>query len=481
MQSGRSKVQRNCAAEGFSTEYPYTGVTVVAENVAAGDDHSASIAVETIRDIFAEGVAFGIEDALRDSFDEAAEAIQAAGGAGCSAAALAFSATHVWYAMAGNCRIYRIDDDGVKCIVMDNSMAGSSGTPVEHPDFMRQVRSIEWWLGASGQGKPVLGHTRIRKDTTYLVMTSGGWVQFESISPSLSRKGMRRTLHGWLTNLSRDLKLAYRRQGGALAAVSGDKSESVAGFSWKVGGILVACLALVWFLVMGFPVTCSDDVSTRSDLFQNGEDSVEVVQPLAAEADTVLAIPDEEPDSGILVLFRDSLNGASQTESLPDLAGILPLETAWIGTDSPLVPADSFSVSINEEPDSQWENFAPGIYFIREDTASTVLAEAASRLYPSLELFELERIVTVRENGVSDSARWLSSLPAEQASETGVIVETRSSVAGGADWIRNYPVFANGNRAERADDSGGFYGDSLSDIPLLRSENTYRLIVVTQQ
>jgi hypothetical protein len=84
----------------------------------------------------------------------------------------------------------------------------------------------------------------------------------------------------------------------------------------------------------------------------------------------------------------------------------------------------------------------------------------------------------VRENGVAQAAAWLSGLPPEEASETGVIVETQSSVAGGAGWIRNYPVFANGDRVAMSASPGGFEGDSLPGIPLLRNPLSYRLIIV---
>ncbi len=476
VQPGRSRIQRKTVAGGFRTEYPYAGVVVVSENLSPDEDSSASIAVETIRDVFAEGVAFGVEDALAESFEEASDLIRAKQLGGCSAAAIAFSATHVWYALAGNCRIYRIDSDGIRCIVKDRSRASEMNMQPDHPDYMKTIRNMDWWLGASSEGKPVCGHTRLRRDTTYLAMTSSSWIQFENISPIHNRKGVRRTLNGWLTSLSRDLKLAYRRQGGALAAVSGARVQSGGVVSWKSIGISAVSLLLAGYLVLGNPFRCSDETSVRSDLFSTDSISEEIVQPLMPDStDSGTSI---ETDAGLLSMLADSMSSDSVEVMLPDISREIPLQTVFIGESSVSLPSDSFLVSINGEPDMQWENFAPGIYFIKGDTASEILSQSVSAIYPELEVFQLNRIITVREGGVAESASWLSTLPADSAATTGVVVETRSSVAGGASWIRNYPVFSNGDRDGRSSEPGGFYGDSLPGVPLLRDPSVYRLIVV---
>ncbi len=474
VQAGRSRVQRKVVADGFRTEYPYAGVVVVAENHSPEDDESASIAVETIRDVFAEGVAFGVDDALEDSFQEASELIREKQLAGCSAAAVAFSATHIWYALAGNCRIYRIDSDGVRCIVQDRTRAAELNMAMNHPDYLKTVRDMEWWLGVAGQGKPVCGHTRLRRDTTYLLMTAGSWIQFEQTKPVLHRKGARRTINGWITSLSRDLKLAYRRQGGAMAAVSGASARDGGSVSWRSIGIAAVSIALAGYLVFGNPLSCREEESLRTDLFAPDTVAEEIVRPLFPDTG---ATTTDSASVGMIAALGDSL-AASLEPPVPDISSELPLQTAVIGgTDIPM-PPDSFAVSVNTGPDLQWENFSPGIYSLAGDTASGILASRASLLFPALEIIELQRIVTVRENGVADSARWLASLPPEEAGTTGVIVETRSSVAGGASWIRNYPVFANGDRDNRSGDPGGFAGDALEDMPVLPDTGTYRLIIV---
>ena len=477
LQSGRSRVQRAIAADGFKGDYPYAGVTVVAENRNPEDDSSASIAVETVRDVFAEGVAFGVEDALRDSFLEAADIIMDKKLSGCSAAAIAFSGTHIWYAMAGNCRIYKIDSDGVQCIIHDQTFAEEAHMSQDHPDYHKKTRDLKWWLGSSSIGKPVCGHARIKHDTTYVIFTAGGWTQFESSGTLAHRKGMKKTLIGWVSSLSRDLKLAYRRQGGAIGAVSGVKSRSAESVSWKSWTYLAGFIVLISFLVFANPFSSNSATETKTDLFSTTTEA-EIVQPILPDT---LASEALAEDPGMLHLLADSLYpavGEIHEISVPDISAELPIQIVQLsGTIPPLNP-DTFAVNLNSEPDLQWENYSPGIYSIKGDTASCLLAEVISTAYPGLETVELDRIITVRENGVSESARWLSNLSPETASRTGVVVETRSSVAGGADWIRNYPVFTNGNRADRSDEAGGFIGDSLPGLPALRNSRCYRLVIV---
>lgn len=477
LQNGRSRIQRGMAADGFKGDYPYAGVTVVAENRNAEDDSSALITVETVRDVFAEGVAFGVEEALLDSMLEAAELIRGKNLPGCSAAAIAFSGTHIWYAIAGNCRLYRIDSDGVDCIIRDQSVADQVGMSADHPDYHKKVRDLNWWLGGAETGRPVCGHARIRQDTTYVILTAGSWIQLENSAVVLHRKGTNKALAGWLSSVSREMKLAYRRQGGALGAVSGMKGGSGSGISWKAWVSVASFLGLIGFLVFANPFSSNHEIEAKTDLF-SADTIEEIVQPILADTVPGSDIPVE---SGVFDFVPDSLLLTVEEraeDAIPDLTADLPLQIVQVGGTVPLLDPDSFAVSLNSEPDMQWENFAPGIYSVRGDTASSILAEVISSAYPGLEIVQLNRIITVRENGVAESARWLSALSPEIADSTGVVVETRSSVAGGAEWIRNYPVFVNGNRSDRAGEAGGFVGDSLSGLPSLRNSRCYRLVII---
>jgi hypothetical protein len=59
----------------------------------------------------------------------------------------------------------------------------------------------------------------------------------------------------------------------------------------------------------------------------------------------------------------------------------------------------------------------------------------------------------VRENDVRSFAAWLPGVDSLDASRTAVIVETASSVAGGAPWIRSYAMYANGDRSRQSEPS----------------------------
>jgi len=475
LQNGRSRIQRDMAADGFRGDYPYAGVVVVAENRVSEDDSSASIAVETVRDVFAEGVAFGVEDALIDSLNEAAESIIDKKLSGCSVAAIAFSGTHIWYASAGNCRIYRIDSDGIECLVHDQSSAAEMKMSSDHTDYSKKAKELKWWLGSSFPGKPVCGHSRIRRDTTYLVLTAGGWFQFESSAVAVHTRAIKKTLAGWLSSLSRDLKLAYRRQGGALGAVSGVKSGSGSSVPWKSWSFVAAVIGLIGFLVFASPFSSGSGEEEKIDLFYPDSEE-QIVQPIMENSSQ---LADSTGSSGMFAMIADSLTVETpDSEVVPDITSELPLQLVQVGGVVPVLNPDTFAVSLNAEPDLQWENFTPGIYAVSGDTASCVLAQVISSSYPGLEIVEVDRIVTVRENGVVESARWLSSLSSELAEGTVVVVETTSSVAGGAEWIRNYPVFVNGNRFDRAGEAGGFMGDSLPGLPSLRNPRCYRIVVV---
>jgi len=479
VQNGRSKVQRTVASDGFVGDYPYAGVIVVGENRTTENDSSASIFVETVRDIFAEGVAFGVEDALKDSFTEANDLIINKNMQGCSGAAIAYSGTHLWYALSGSCRIYRIDQDGIKCIVSDQTVANSSRLALEHPDFNKKVHELKSYIGSSSNSGTVFGHARVKEDTTYIVLTAGGWIQLEKATPPALIKGVNKSLSGWLSNISRDLKLAYRRQGGGLACVSGMKPTGGNSSIVKYTLSTLAVIVLLSLLIMGDLFTCNSEVEDQTDLFASDSIEEEIVQPLNLEVSADSA--ENTSGLGLLTSISDSLIALNTDSIIPaiiDISESLPIQIVQIGGVVPELNSDTFSVSMNIEPDIQWENFSPGIYTIRTDSVSLILAEIISEMYPSLDVIELDRIITVRETGVAESATWLSSLPEDAARSTGVIVETRSSVAGGADWIRTYSVFSNGNRADRSGETGGFMGDSLPGLPVLRNSNCYRLIII---
>lgn len=462
VQPGRSRLQRRICSDGYVGDYPYAGVVVVAEGLEPDDDPSAEIAVNTVRDVFAEGVAYGIEEALADAFREAADIIRRGGFAGCSAAAVAFCGTHAWFVSTGTCRVIKIEPESAAVLAMDESSAAASGTGRDHPEYSRKVRELSRWLG-SGREELSAGHTRIRPDSLILAATPGVWMHMKD--GSVSRRGVGRNLDAWVAGMVREARTAYRRQGGAAAAAC--CSTSGGGRIPVLPFVAVAAMVVLGVLLAA-GVFDSRNPSEETDTFFSGADSTvqEVVMPLETDS-----------SSRFWSYSRLSALAADPAGAPPDLSAYLPVAGVLAGGDSTAFSPDTFALAGNLNPDLQWENFRPGIYPLAGDTGAVFLAESLRERYPELPVIPLSTIITVREAEVAAMSPWLRNLEPGSASGVGVVVETGSSVAGGASWIRNYPVFINGNRANQGL-GGGFLGDSVPGIPTGRNESCYRILII---
>ncbi len=434
----------------------------MAEGLAPDDDPSAEIAVNTVRDVFAEGVAYGIEEALQDAFREASDTIRQNGHAGCSASAVAFSGTHAWYVSTGTCRVLKYDEGTVSVLAADASVAESSGMGKDHPEYQRNSRDLTGWLGGN-RDSFCTGHTRIRPGSIVLAATPSVWMHLrESGSQG---KSSCKNLEGWLAAVIRETRTAYRRQGGALAGASCLSGGRTTFPVLPLAALLV--MVILGVLLATGVFERKPGTGESPSLFATPDSTPELVMPLPV---------DSVPFSlwrhgGYRSILRDSV--ASSSEILLDL----PAGVVLVGGDSAGFSPDTFLVAFNQSPNLQWENFTPGIYPLAGDTTAVHLAEIIRTRYPELSIIPLSTIVIVRENGVAEAARWLRELNSTDASRTGVVVETRSSVAGGAQWIRGFPVFVNGDR-EYQNLPGGFLGDSLAGIPGFRNPPGYTLFVI---
>ncbi len=462
VQPGRSRLQRRVCSDGYTGEYPYAGVVVVAEGLDPDDDPSAEITVNTVRDVFAEGVAYGIEEALSDALREAADIIRRNGHAGCSAAAVAFCGTHAWFASTGACRVMKFDENTVSVLAADNSEAEATGMGREHPEYPRRVRELDRWLGGE-RDDIVTGHTRIRPGSVVLAATPGVWMHLKD-GPSTKRNTVR-NIEAWLTGMIRESRAAYRRQGGAAAAASchsgGRSPVPVIPF------LVVSIMVILGVMLAAGVFDSRSPGEDPQDMFAGGDSTAQVVMPLSRDSSSSRFWS----YSRIRELVADSLG------TIPDISSSLPLRAVLAGGDPSGFSPDTFMLSVNGNPTLQWENYRPGIYPLAGDTAAVFLAEALSGRHPGLQVVPLSTIITVREAGVSDAAQWLRDLDPVDASGVGVVVETRSSVAGGASWIRNFPVFVNGDRMN-LELPGGFAGDSIAGMPFTRNGDCYRLLIV---
>lgn len=461
-QPGRSRLQRRVCSDGYLGEFPYAGVVVAAEGLNPDDDPSAEIAVNTVRDVFAEGVAYGIEEALSDALREAADIIRRNGHGGCSVSAVAFCGTHAWFASTGACRVLKYDEDTVSILAHDCSEAQSSGIGRDHPEYSRRVRDLSHWLGGEGN-RITTGHTRINPGAVVLAATPGVWM---NLREGALKRGTGKNIDGWLTALVRESRVAYRRQGGAVAAACCQSG----------GGARIPVLpfvAVAVMVILGVLLAAGVFDSRKAP----DEDGGNLFSPPDSTSEVVMPLSEDSTSSRFWSYARIREMVADSAGAPPDISASLPLGTVLAGGDSTAFSPDTFALAVNRSPDMQWENFAPGIYPLAGDTAAVFIAEVLRARNPELSVIPLATIVTVREEGVAEAAEWLRSLPAARATGIGVVVETTSSVAGGAQWIRGFPVFINGNRANQ-NLPGGFLGDSIPGIPSARNESCYRLLVI---
>ncbi len=462
VQPGRSRLQRRICADGYVGEYPYAGVVVVAEGLEPDEDPSAEIAVNTVRDVFAEGVAYGIEEALADAFREAADIIRRDGLAGCSAAAVAYCGTHAWFVSTGACRVVKIEPESAAVLAADDSEAASSGMGRDHPEYSRKVRELSRWLG-SDRNVFETGHSRIGPDSLILAATPGVWMHMKD--GGLARRGAGKNLEGWLNGTIRETRTAYRRQGGAAAAAC---CNACAGERVSVLPFVGVTAMIILGILLATGVFDSGGSSGEAhSIFNAGDTPVrEVVMPLETDS-----------SSRFWSYSRLSELAADSAEAQPDLSASLPLAGVLAGGETASFSPDTFALAGNPNPDMRWENYQPGIYPLAGDTAAVFLAEILWEKYPELPVIPLSTIITVREADVASVSPWLRDLEPGSAAGVGVVVETGSSVAGGASWIRNYPVFVNGNRSNQSL-AGGFLGDSVPGLPLGGNDSCYRILII---
>jgi serine/threonine protein phosphatase PrpC len=455
-QEGRSRYQRHSVADGYRGRHPYASVAAVAQSTGQ-DPHSAEYTVSAVRDTFAEGVAFAPGEALIDALDEARHWISEKGHAGCSVAAAAVLDCRVWFCWIGNCRIYQVSGHSVRLLSSDHSLAETEGLSPGDPGFRQKARETTASLGKGGS-RPGEGRTELAEGDSLLLLTPGVWLYIDEdgIHRHISDGS---SLAADLTSLLRETRTGHRRQGGAAA---GFRLLSSTGSFVRIPGWLgaiaiVLCLVLAG-LYLGGVLGPERSAPPQEEPF-HVEDSIftEIVLPLPVvrSADTLAAADTVPPPPSVSLPVRAMVSGGMQ-----------------LG-----VSADSVLQFTGGSPDPAWENWTGGVYVVRGDSAITGIAEriAAGQGFDSVTT--VDRIVVVRQASASRFSSWLSSLDPADAAGTAVVVETNSSVAAGASWIRNYPVFVNGARDMSALHSC-FRGDSLPGIPAIEDDAAYRILVL---
>jgi hypothetical protein len=452
-QPGRSRFQRHSVAEGYRGRLPYASVAIVAQSIGQ-DSESADYAVSVIRDTFAEGVAFAPGEALVDAMDEAGSWIRSHGHGGCTVAAAAVMDCRVWFCWIGNCRVYHISGDSSRLLTSDHSVAVIEGLSPGDPAFRQKARETTACLGSEGV-RPGEGRIELSEGDSLLLLTPGVWLYIDE-SRIVEKTGRGSPISSDLSGLLHETRTGHRRQGGAAA---GFRLLSSTGSFVRIPGWLGAmavgiCLVLAALFLSG--VLSPDERIPVDEQPFHGEDS------LLSEMILPLPFPDEDT---VLV------------EQVPSIH--LPVTVLVAGGEFLGLSTDTLDQYVTGIPDPAWENWTSGVYAVRGDTAVTLLAELLALEAGFDSVSRVDRIVIVREGSASRFSNWLSGLDPASTAGTAVVVETMSSVAAGASWIRNYPVFINGDREMHTLHSC-FRGDSLPGIPALEDDAAYRILVIPE-
>lgn len=423
-QPGRIASRSSSFADGFRGRAPYAGVAVVAE-CSIEDAECAVSAVAQVRDAFADGVAYGVDEVLGDAFDHLRTARRGTGHEGCSAAAVAVLGSKAYVASTGTCHAFMADP-------------GSEG-------------SIDLDIGGSADGS-VVREVLLREGQAIVLVTSSLRKLMGSTAAAKYTTGCSEPLGACLRTLVTETRIRFRKTGGSVAAMRiGRESAGLPRKPLVLAGTAALLIILAALVLPGLLRGSSDTASPDSSTVPDGP---AIVMPLG----------------------RDTVPETSIEEPLPDPVGVLFIAPSAMGLDT--LPGLAPTVS-GVAPDPRWEKASSGIYYVAGHAPSDSLARwmSVQTATAELPLVPVSSVVIVRQNEISPFAVWLRGLDPEDAASTAVVVETSSSVAGGADWIRDFALFANGDR-EREHIPSSFTGSPPAGVPALPDSSGYSIIVV---
>lgn len=123
-QHGRLPLKMTTVADGFRGFPAYASVAVVAE-CGEDDPGCALSSVAIVRDAFAEGVAYGVEGALKDAIDEVTRK-NSDRHSSCSIASVAVFGEEAWVVSTGTCHVFMTDKDVERVVHIRNTSSSSA-------------------------------------------------------------------------------------------------------------------------------------------------------------------------------------------------------------------------------------------------------------------------------------------------------------------------------------------------------------------
>ena len=177
-------------ADGFQGSSAIAGAASVAEN-SSPDSCSAEKAVATIRDAFAEGIAYGVENVFMEAIDEINAFTMEGVSDSLSLAAAAILGNEVWVYSSGTCQVFLsgVDTDG-------------SGS-----------KNIE---DTEDRG---IHHLVLQPGQSIILLTSGLRKLMGSAAATKYSSCCRKPLSFCLSEMISETRIRFRKKGGSAAAV----------------------------------------------------------------------------------------------------------------------------------------------------------------------------------------------------------------------------------------------------------------------
>ncbi|MBN1434510.1 hypothetical protein JW921_07095 [Candidatus Fermentibacterales bacterium] len=464
--SGRNRRLQNCASAGFAGEYPLASVIAVAEG-RGGGWRSASLVVSHVRDMFAEGVAYGIGESLLEAMKEAGAELRAHKLRGCSATAAAFLGNEFWIAHAGNGRAYITGTDRVSPLTEDHTLDREMGLEEGDPGYRLRRLDLTRHMAQPEVDVQAI-HGTLEKGQALALCTFSTWDRLKEsrmrgflLAPDAASDAAEQLL--------KESRARYRIGGGAVAVARvGRFGRPWKGLGRRTRRIIYAGAALA--VILGGTCLISNLDGVGNNVAETHADTDSLPDPSAV-------FPLISPRLGADTTAVDSTATGPGTA-----ASALPLSTVLLSESAPVLP-ESLAVFdlVQASPiDTLYENGEAGIYCLVDDSAhcDAALGAAAEALGLPGPCY-VRRIIVVRDADAQAFASWLPLLDDGEAGRTAVIVETSRSVAGGRSWIRGFPVYANGDLGLCAFPSY-YSGSNIDGIPASpdSSGEGYRAVLV---
>ncbi len=252
-QPGRISTKMASVSDGFQASPPYASVVVVAE-CEKDDSVCAMTSAAIVRDTFAEGVAYGVEDALNNAFNEVEKKNAENGHDSCSMASIAVLGSEAWVVSKGTCHAFltygSIPEESISGGSMINDALPNRVVLKYGQSIILVTHGLRKLIGSAVAGR----HSSLYNDP------------------------LAKCLEGMVT----DTRIRFRKKGGSIAAVRfGSASSRITGL-WKKHGISIGLSGVLVLIALSFLCSKRECVNEISDTESSDSAafSEEIVMPL---------------------------------------------------------------------------------------------------------------------------------------------------------------------------------------------------------